>query len=462
MIPADLSRAVVHAVRRAVEAGELDGPAPPRVVVERSRPGGVGEYASPVALRMGRGGARGAGEAARVLASALAREPGIEAVEVTGPGFLNFTLAPLSAAELVRDVRERPARYGCGEALSAESVVGGSRERVVRTAVARIRESQGLGRPEEGDGEPRIAPVARRDGDVLARYGAGAAVWAMLAVPARETPVFGDALLVQGEENEVFLVRYAHARVRALMRNAERLGFRAEDSAVAGVPGVVPVPGAADEPGVVPAPGAADAPEAADAHRAADAPEAADAHRAADAPEAADAHRAADAPEAAHAPGAVPAPGTVEAPDATAAPDPAASGAPAAPAATRAPAAPEATADPAASGAPAASATPEAPAATATSGPTAALGPAGPALLRALADHPLVLEAAAHHRAPERLARQLLVVADAVLDFQHHVLPLGDEKPSAAHRARLALAEAAGAVLAGGLALLGIDAPDSL
>ncbi|MEU3314802.1 ArgS-related anticodon-binding protein NrtL [Streptomyces sp. NPDC006662] len=440
MIPADLSRAVVHAVRRAVEAGELDGPAPPRVVVERTRPGGVGEYASPVALRMGRGGARGAGEAARVLASALAREPGIEAVEVTGPGFLNFTLAPLSAAELVRDVRERPARYGCGEALSAESVVGGSRERVVRAAVARIRESQGLGRLEGEDGAPRIAPVARRDGDVLARYGAGAAVWAMLAVPARETPVFGDVLLVQGEENEVFLVRYAHARVRALMRNAERLGFRAEDfaedfaedSAVAGEPGIVPAPGAAD------------------------------------APEAADAHRAADAPEAAHAPGAVPAPGPVEAPDATAAPgpttDPAASGARAASAT------PEATA---ATGAPAASATPEATAATgtpatadpATPGPSAtpaALGPAGPALLRALADHPLVLEAAAHHRAPERLARQLLVVADAVLDFQHHVLPLGDEKPSAAHRARLALAEAAGAVLAGGLALLGIDAPDSL
>jgi arginyl-tRNA synthetase len=42
------------------------------------------------------------------------------------------------------------------------------------------------------------------------------------------------------------------------------------------------------------------------------------------------------------------------------------------------------------------------------------------------------------------------------------VLPRGDEKPSAAHRARLALAEAAGTVLAGGLSLLGIDAPDHL
>ncbi|MET7440398.1 DALR anticodon-binding domain-containing protein, partial [Streptomyces sp. NPDC005568] len=83
-------------------------------------------------------------------------------------------------------------------------------------------------------------------------------------------------------------------------------------------------------------------------------------------------------------------------------------------------------------------------------------------LLRALADHPQALRAAATQYAPDRLARHLVVVADAVLGFQHTVLPLGDEKPSAAHRARLALAEAAGAVLAGGLSLLGISAPDYL
>jgi arginyl-tRNA synthetase len=83
-------------------------------------------------------------------------------------------------------------------------------------------------------------------------------------------------------------------------------------------------------------------------------------------------------------------------------------------------------------------------------------------LLTALADHPRVLAAAAAHRAPDRLARHLVTVADAVLPFLPGVLPRGEEKPSAAHRARLALAEAAGTVLAGGLSLLGIDAPDHL
>ncbi|NEB77047.1 hypothetical protein G3I40_17735, partial [Streptomyces sp. SID14478] len=83
-------------------------------------------------------------------------------------------------------------------------------------------------------------------------------------------------------------------------------------------------------------------------------------------------------------------------------------------------------------------------------------------LVTALADHPRILLAAARHRAPDRLARHLVDVADAFLgDARLHagVLPRGEEKPSAAHRARLALAEATGTVLAGGLTLLGIDAP---
>ncbi|MEU1295588.1 ArgS-related anticodon-binding protein NrtL [Streptomyces sp. NPDC005840] len=89
-------------------------------------------------------------------------------------------------------------------------------------------------------------------------------------------------------------------------------------------------------------------------------------------------------------------------------------------------------------------------------------GAADAELLALLADHPRVLRRAADTRAPDRLTRHLVAVADASLPLLADVLPRGDEKPSAAHRARLALAEAAGAVLAGGLSLLGIDAPDHL
>ncbi|MFJ3975507.1 ArgS-related anticodon-binding protein NrtL [Streptomyces sp. NPDC090021] len=335
MTPADLSRCVVRAVRCAVADGELaaGAAAPGRVVVERTRPGGVGDYATPVAFQVAKAAGCPPREVAGVLARRLGAEPGIERVEVTGAGFLNFVLPAPSAPAVIadaimRDVVIREACGGAGRGLPADGSEPepgsgpGLREHVVRRSVLRLLRVQGATEPAAPTVAPlaAVAPVARRDGDVVARYGPDAARWAMLAVPARETPSFSDVLLVQGEASEVFRVRYAHARSRALVRNAAQLGFRPE-------------------------------------------------------------------------------PGDVD---------------------------------------------------------------GAPALLRLLADHPLVLEAAAHHRAPERLARHLVELADALLDFQYRVLPQGDEKPSAAHRARLALAEAAGTVLAGGLALLGMDAPERL
>ncbi|WP_404956448.1 ArgS-related anticodon-binding protein NrtL [Streptomyces sp. 147326] len=330
MTPADLSPCVVRAVRCAVADGELpgegeEGVVPQRVVVERTRPGGVGDYATPVAFQIAKAVGRPPRDVADVLARRLAAEPGIERVEVTGAGFLNFVLPAPSAPSVVRDalvydIVIRDVRGGAVfAALADEAGLGlGLRERVVRRSVLRLVCAQGGTECDLPEVLP-VAPLAKRDSDVVARYGAEAAHWRMLAVPARETPVFSEGLLLQGEGNEFFRVRYAHARARALVRNAAQLGFH---------------------------------------------------------------------PEA----------GEVDA----------------------------------------------------------------PALLRALADYPLALEAAAHHRAPERLARHLVELADALLDFQYRVLPQGDEKPSAAHRARLALAEAAGTVLAGGLALLGIDAPERL
>ncbi|MEU3775963.1 ArgS-related anticodon-binding protein NrtL [Streptomyces sp. NPDC032472] len=321
MTPADLTRTVVRAVRCAVEDGELPAGAavPARVVVERTRPGGVGEYATPVAFQVGKAAGAPPAEVARLLASRLGREPGIARVEVTGAGFLNFVLAERSVEDVVGEVRARAGRYPAVEPQAVPDDTS-LRAFAVRAAVRRIGRVHD-GREDVGEGLG-VAPVARRDGDVLAAYGVGAVLWAVLRVPAQETPTFGAWLLVQDESSELFRVRYAHDRARALLRNAALLGF---------------------------------------------------------------------GPEA---------------------------------------------------------------------GPL--VGPGGRVLLRVLGEHPLVLEAAAHHRAPERLVRHLVELADALLDFQYGVLPHGDEKPSAAHRARLALAEAAGTVLAGGLALLGIDATDCL
>ncbi|MGW0935346.1 ArgS-related anticodon-binding protein NrtL [Streptomyces sp. NPDC002666] len=354
MTPADLSMTVLRAVRRAVDENALRAPVPARVRVERTRPGGRGDYASAVALQLAGPAALSPREVAEILRERVAGAPGIGQVEITGPGFLNFTLDASDDAygALLSRVREQGTRYGHGDALAGDPLRFGHapevRAAVTADAVGRLARAQGArvhigcdgapdpdwarlgiavraGEPFATETEIRPVPAGATAGELLRRLGPDATRWGLLRPAGHDRAPLGDDLLVQGESNALFPVRYAHSRVHALTRGAALLGFTSD-------------------PGQEPA--------GAEAH----------------------------------------------------------------------------------------------------------------ALLTLLADHPAALLAAARHRAPDRLARQLEAVARALLDFHDAAspLPVGDEKPSAAHRSRLALAEAAGTVLAGGLSLLGISAPRHL
>jgi arginyl-tRNA synthetase len=85
-------------------------------------------------------------------------------------------------------------------------------------------------------------------------------------------------------------------------------------------------------------------------------------------------------------------------------------------------------------------------------------------LLRALADFPRVVATAATLREPHRIARYLEDTASSFHRFYDscRVLPLGDEEPSDLHRARLLLVAATRVVLANGLYLLGVSAPERM
>ncbi|MFC8836134.1 ArgS-related anticodon-binding protein NrtL [Streptomyces griseoincarnatus] len=382
MTPVELSRTVLHAVRRAVDEGELAvAVLPERVVVAPPGPGGCGDYATNVALQLARPAGQPAPAVAELLRTRLLRTDGISDVVVTGPGFLNISLdggADARLARLVRDILRAGPRYGHSDTLAGQApelhAAHDARAVVLMDAVARVLRSQGArprltcaGPPEDAWvrilGVPSDIPAGTGTGtgtDALLRpvpaaadptpLGRDAARWALLHPAPHDRPHIGDSRseqhLAQHETNPLFRVRYAHARTRALLRNAADLGFTPE-------PGpLTPEPGPVTSEGEGPL-------------------------------------------------------------------------------------------------------TPE------SDGPLTVDGEAQ-GLIQLLADHPRVLAATAAHRAPDRLARHLVAVADALAPLLPSVLPLGDEKPSAAHRARLALAEAAGTVLAGGLSLLGIDAPEHL
>ncbi|MEU0101726.1 ArgS-related anticodon-binding protein NrtL [Streptomyces sp. NPDC006267] len=405
MTPADLASTVLHAVRRAVDEDALRAPVPARVRVERSRPGGSGDYACAVALQLAGPAALPALEVARILRERVVGRPGVGRVEITGPGFLSFTLdAPADRDRAVLDaVRAQGLGYGRGDALRDEALqfhhAREVRAAVTAHAVRRLAVAQGarvrvsceeapdphwapLGVAVDAHGAPpvpltgiRPVPAGATAAELLERLGSDAARWGLLRPAGHDRAALGPELLVQGEANPLFRVRYAHARARALTRAAALLGFTAEPT------------GHAD-----------------------------------------------DAPYGKHTGQAAQAGATVQAPYTELAEH-------AGEAAHREQTGPTPSGE----------------------GPVPYDSAARP-LLDLIADHPGVLLAAARHRAPDRVARQLEAVAYAFFDFHDACppLPAGDEKPSAAHRARLALAEAAGTVLAGGLSLLGIRAPEHL
>jgi arginyl-tRNA synthetase len=85
-------------------------------------------------------------------------------------------------------------------------------------------------------------------------------------------------------------------------------------------------------------------------------------------------------------------------------------------------------------------------------------------LLRALAEFPRIVATSAELREPHRIARYLEDTASAFHKFYDscRVLPRGDEEVEPVHKARLTLVSATRTVIANGLDLLGVSAPERM
>ncbi len=158
MTPADLAATVLSAARAVFATKGLDASAlPEATTVERPRNPEHGDYASTLALQLGKKAGVAPRELAAALAEELGRQPGVKSVEIAGPGFLNIRLDAAAAGVLARDIVLAGAEYGhtgrlAGQRINLEFVsanptgpvhIGGVRWAAVGDALSRLLRASG-------------------------------------------------------------------------------------------------------------------------------------------------------------------------------------------------------------------------------------------------------------------------------------------------------------------------------
>jgi arginyl-tRNA synthetase len=111
MVTERLEGMVRIALDRAVRDGVISGDGSPSITFERPRKRAHGDWATNVALVVGRSGA-GPRAAAQALVDRLPSSEIVERVEVAGPGFLNFYLAPAWLHDVVRRAADPQTGFG--------------------------------------------------------------------------------------------------------------------------------------------------------------------------------------------------------------------------------------------------------------------------------------------------------------------------------------------------------------
>jgi arginyl-tRNA synthetase len=188
--PAKLAEAVLAAAHAVFAARGLDRAClPESVTMQRPRDPGHGDYASPLALHLARRVGLPPRELATALADRLRGTPGIAAVEIIDPGFVNVRLTAAAAGDLARIVVQQGRGYGESAALALSPVADGLAEAI---------------------------------GADAARY---ALAWRSSKSPAGPIDIDVDRWTRANDDNPVYFVQYYAARTASVARNAADLGL---------------------------------------------------------------------------------------------------------------------------------------------------------------------------------------------------------------------------------------------
>ncbi len=156
--PADLAELLKNTAAAVLAERGLDAAAlPAAVTVERPRNPEHGDYASNLALQLGKKVGANPRELAGWLAEALAQAGGVASAEVAGPGFINIRLEASAQAVVVNNVIDAGDHFGHSDALAGQKInlefvsanptgpihIGGTRWAAVGDALGRLLSTQG-------------------------------------------------------------------------------------------------------------------------------------------------------------------------------------------------------------------------------------------------------------------------------------------------------------------------------
>jgi arginyl-tRNA synthetase len=122
--PEQLSTAIVDALSTLVDAGTVTLPdgIPARVVVERPKVREHGDYATNIALQLGKKAGMNPRQLAQLLVDRLVESEGVASAEIAGPGFLNIRVAAGAQGALAAQVVEAGADYGTSDVYAGQRV----------------------------------------------------------------------------------------------------------------------------------------------------------------------------------------------------------------------------------------------------------------------------------------------------------------------------------------------------
>ncbi|WP_022871276.1 arginine--tRNA ligase [Yaniella halotolerans] len=125
MNPEKLSEAIAQTLHTAIEAGEIELPAeavPEVPRVERPKSREHGDWATNIAMQLGKRAGMNPRQFAEILAPKLQALDGVAQVDIAGPGFINIVLDAAAAGELARTIVESGDTFGHNDQAAGDVV----------------------------------------------------------------------------------------------------------------------------------------------------------------------------------------------------------------------------------------------------------------------------------------------------------------------------------------------------